>query len=195
MIISREEYTYLSGKGPIERTGIRWTFKCDNPACGKVFERRDSKARANRSHHYCCHDCSTNHVFGTCAIDGCEQPIKTQLHRRGKYANLCSKHKKAAMRRENTAKNRAKMFELMGNKCACCGETDPIFFQVDHVHNDADYTGTGNRAGSIQLRQYVEEPERYQLLCANCNHAKRMNGGELYRPAKFTKRQLIEVTQ
>ena len=193
MIISREEYTYLSGKGPIERTGIRWTFKCDNPACGKVFERKDSKARANRSHHYCCHPCSTKHVFGVCAVDGCEETIKTQLHKRRKYTDLCKKHRRAAVRRDHNAKNRAKMFELMGNKCVCCGETDPIFFQVDHVHNDADYTGTGNRAGSIQLRQYVKEPERYQLLCANCNHAKRMNGGELYRPAKFTRRKLMEA--
>ena len=34
--------------------------------------------------------------------------------------------------------------------------------------------------GRKQLHQYLKEPERYQLLCANCNHAKRMNGGKLY---------------
>mgnify|MGYP003148808520 CR=1 FL=1 len=27
-----------------------------------------------------------------------------------------------------------------------------------------------------------------QLLCANCNNAKRMNNGELYRPHKWTRR-------
>ena len=192
MIVEREEYNYLSGKGPIEQIGIRWTFKCDNPACGKVFERPNSKNRAYRSRHYCCHPCSTNHVFGTCTIDGCDNPLKSQSHKRGKYPDLCSKHKKAAMRKERTARNRAEMFELMGNKCVCCGETDAVFFQVDHVHNDADYAGTGNRAGSVQLHQYLEEPERYQLLCANCNHAKRMNNGELYLPKKFTPRKIQE---
>ena len=137
MIINREEFTYLSGKGPIEQVGVCWTFKCDNPQCGKVFNRRDSRRRVERPHHYCCHPCSTQHVFGVCSLEDCNEAIKTQRHRKAKYSDLCSKH----------------------------------------------------NGGSIKLRQYIQEPARYQLLCANCNYAKRMNDGEIYQPEKFTDRR------
>ena len=189
MIINREEFTYLSGKGPIEQVGVCWTFKCDNPQCGKVFNRRDSKRRVERPHHYCCHPCSTQHVFGVCSLEDCNEAIKTQRHRKAKYSDLCSKHKKAAMRKESNARNRAKMFELLGNKCVCCGERDPTYFQIDHIENDQDYRKDHNNGGSIKLRQYIQEPARYQLLCANCNYAKRMNDGEIYQPEKFTDRR------
>ena len=97
-------------------------------------------------------------------------------------------------RKTNTKRNRARMFKLMGNACVCCGERDPLFFQIDHIHNDADYSGlNSNNARSIQLHQYLAEPERYQLLCANCNYAKRMNNGELYRPTSFTRRKSAPV--
>ena len=43
----------------------------------------------------------------------------------------------------------------------------------------------------FQLQDYLKEPDRYQLLCANCNYAKRMNGGELYIPDKFTRRKCL----
>ena len=62
MLISQDERIYLSGGGLIERVGVRWTFKCDNPACGIVFHRGDSNVRANRSYHYCSRYCSTSHV-------------------------------------------------------------------------------------------------------------------------------------
>jgi hypothetical protein len=188
MIIEEKKYTYLSGKGPIEQTGTQWTFKCDNPSCGKIFIRKGSRKRVNRSHHYCCHPCSTKHVFGVCAIEDCEEPIKTQIHNRGKYFDLCSKHKKKAQRKERTSRDRATMYDLMGGKCVCCGERNPIFFQVDHVENDQDYRGNYNNGGSLKLRNYLKEPDRYQLLCANCNYAKRINDGSLYFPEKWTRR-------
>ena len=190
MVISEEQYTYLSGKGPIERVGTRWTFQCDNPHCGKIFTRKGTKATRTRSYHYCCHPCSTKHFVGVCEIDDCNTPTRTQKHRRGAYPNLCPKHKKRIQRKARVKRNRARMFKLMGNACVCCGERDPLFFQIDHIHNDADYSGlNSNNAGSIQLHQYLAEPERYQLLCANCNHAKRMNNGELYRPTSWTRRK------
>ena len=77
-------------------------------------------------------------------------------------------------------KLRKEMIEAYGGKCCCCGETEPIFMQLDHINND----------GSIERRRYgnhvVEWQElkktgwpknRHQLLCANCNYGKRMNNG------------------
>ena len=155
---------------------------CDNPQCGKVFVATARTLNRNRQRKYCCHPCSTSHVVGYCSIKECGKPIKSQVHKRSaKRPDLCSKHRKAEGRKVLTALNRLKMFDLMGGKCVCCGQSDPMYFQVDHVHNDADYS-RGNCAGSIKLSQYLKEPDRFQLLCANCNYAKRMNGGKLYTP-------------
>jgi hypothetical protein len=75
------------------------------------------------------------------------------------------------------------IWKLMGNKCACCGEDDPIYFQIDHVNNDGylERKGKGRRT---TLKRYMAAPHNYQLLCANCNQAKKLNGGKLYKPKK-----------
>jgi hypothetical protein len=78
---------------------------------------------------------------------------------------------------------RRAVFEGYGNKCACCGESNSAFLQLDHVQNDGaaerrHLTGI-NKRNTATYRKAVKEnfPDRYQLLCANCNWGKRMNGG------------------
>ena len=69
--------------------------------------------------------------------------------------------------------------------CECCGEDDLIYLQVDHVNNDGFKDKNGNKQrNKITVSQYLENPKRLQLLCANCNHAKHKNGGKLYKPKK-----------
>ena len=157
---------------------------CDNPQCGKVFVVTSGpEFNGDRQRKYCGNACSNSHIVGRCSAKNCDKPINSMAQRRsGLRYDLCSKHRKAEQRKIRNALNRSKMFDLMGGKCVCCGQSDPIYFQVDHVHNDADYSGTRGHAGSIQLSQYLKEPDRFQLLCANCNYAKRMNGGKLYTP-------------
>jgi hypothetical protein len=83
-------------------------------------------------------------------------------------------------------KERAEIFRLEDDKCKCCGETDPIYFQIDHVNNDGGEDRKKNNGISIRisLEKYLKTPERFQLLCANCNIAKHLNGGKLYKPKK-----------
>jgi hypothetical protein len=66
--------------------------------------------------------------------------------------------------------------------CACCGETEPLFLQIDHINND----GAEDRrkhGGNRQMYAYIctltpEEARRhYQIYCGSCNHAKMRNGG------------------
>jgi len=97
------------------------------------------------------------------------------------------------------------IFNAEGNKCKCCGETDPIYFQIDHINNDgylersmkfyerypgmkgvkkASYTARGFNESKVTISKYLASPEKYQLLCANCNVAKHLNGGKLYKPKK-----------
>lgn len=77
-----------------------------------------------------------------------------------------------------------------GYRCACCGETEPLFLGLDHIENNGsahrksifkvglkgDYRG----ASGIYTYRWLERngfPPGYQVLCANCNHGKHRNGG------------------
>ena len=84
----------------------------------------------------------------------------------------------------NYYRNKKVVHKLLGNKCVCCGENNPIYFNIDHVNND----GHLDKSSVYTLKKYLENPERYQLLCANCNQAKKLNGGKLYKPKKKRKR-------
>lgn len=73
-----------------------------------------------------------------------------------------------------------------GYVCACCGETEPLFLQIDHINNDGanhrrslGYGGNGKGAHSAMLMwmRRNDYPEGFQVLCANCNHGKSRNGG------------------
>jgi hypothetical protein len=86
-----------------------------------------------------------------------------------------------AEQQRNRNKNlRKKFFEMYGNKCVCCGESEYIFLTMDHVQNDGNKRR--ERYGNNNLKEYrtaIKEyqPEIYQVLCYNCNHAKHINGG------------------
>ncbi len=88
-------------------------------------------------------------------------------------------------------KNRLeKLQKAMGGVCKNCLEDDPIFLQIDHVNNDGWVCRnpiTGKKEGKLKLKTYLENPKKYQLLCANCNWAKHLNGGKLYKPKKKKK--------
>ena len=79
-------------------------------------------------------------------------------------------------------KYRAEMIEAYGGKCVCCGETEPAFLTVDHIHNDgSEHRKRKRGAGSgfslaLELKKQGWPKDRYQLLCMNCNMAKGMLG-------------------
>ena len=89
---------------------------------------------------------------------------------------------------------RLALYVLMGNKCVCCGENNPIYFHIDHVKNDG-YLGRGSsnsgkrkyKTSKVNKKTYLANPKKFQILCANCNWAKHMNGGKLYKPKKKRK--------
>jgi 5-methylcytosine-specific restriction endonuclease McrA len=70
-----------------------------------------------------------------------------------------------------------KIVQGYGGKCACCGESEIEFLTVDHVvpvrrKHVAQY-GT---CGSALYRKLLKEgfpKDNFQLLCFNCNMAKR----------------------
>ena len=108
------------------------------------------------------------------SLDRLEQMAKYRLKNRTHINQLA---------RLKNITDRQEMTRLLGNKCKACGEDDPIYFQIDHINNDGYL-----EKRSIELRDYLKNPKKFQLLCANCNQAKKLNGGKLYKPKKKRKR-------
>ena len=69
------------------------------------------------------------------------------------------------------------VIEHYGSRCACCGETEPIFLTMDHI----DGGGTAHRESlnSGLYRWLIKNgfPDGFQVLCYNCNFGKSRNGG------------------
>lgn len=73
-----------------------------------------------------------------------------------------------------------------GDRCACCGETEKAFLELDHINGDGykhrKQLNHGKNVGSncYLLYRDLEKkgfPPGYQILCANCNVGKYRNGG------------------
>jgi hypothetical protein len=74
--------------------------------------------------------------------------------------------------------NRAKVYAAYGDKCQCCGESNPLFLTLDHVNNDGHIERKQFSQGGLYSRIIQRNfPDIYQLLCWNCNTGKRRNNG------------------
>ena len=74
---------------------------------------------------------------------------------------------------------KAEAIKQMGGKCLCCGESNPIFLCLDHIKGNGrrDYQKAGGPHG-VWKRAIAEglPPDKYRLLCWNCNAALGMYG-------------------
>ncbi len=86
----------------------------------------------------------------------------------------------AKWRRKFFGALRAEMIRAYGGACACCGEAEPIFLDLDHINNDgtADRKAKGNSQRLlVWLRENAWPSDRYRILCCNCNQGRARNGG------------------
>lgn len=82
--------------------------------------------------------------------------------------------------RRRHAALRCETIEAYGGCCACCGEREPIFLDLDHIKNDGREHRRevrNNTTLMLQLRAAGWPRDRVQLLCSNCNQGKVRNGG------------------
>lgn len=74
--------------------------------------------------------------------------------------------------REYRSRVRKEVFEAYGNKCSCCGETEPLFLTLDHINGGGrahrkEMGGTSAAMfNDIKRRGF---PKEYRILCFNCN--------------------------
>lgn len=78
------------------------------------------------------------------------------------------------------AQLRAEFIAAYGGCCACCGEDEPLFLHLDHIHNDGAAHRREYKTGAkliAQLKKQGWPKGRIRLLCANCNCGRAINGG------------------
>ena len=90
------------------------------------------------------------------------------------------KAKNAERERNRYASMRLEAIAKYGGSCACCGESNYLFLEFDHVNNDG---AAHRRKVGSSARMLLSEirsqgyPDAYQILCANCNQGKKRNKG------------------
>lgn len=159
-----ENYRIRLNKGMCGRCGIRMRYKglyyCSVCRKKKLKGQRSSYKK-QKSKGLCTHGICKN------------KPEKGRLS--------CRKH--LMEKNENSKIFRYKLksivFSKYGNKCACCGEVEKSFLQIDHVNNDgAKHRETlGDNVVADFYRWIIKNsfPKNLQILCANCNFSKRLN--------------------
>ena len=75
-------------------------------------------------------------------------------------------------------KIRSEVLCLLGNKCVRCGFSDIRALQIDHIYGCGNKERNSQRTSNQLKKGILSHPEKYQLLCANCNWIKRHENGE-----------------
>ncbi len=82
--------------------------------------------------------------------------------------------------KQRRLKIKLETIEKMGNKCTCCGESEPEFLTIDHINGGGNIDRkkgsrmNGNSWRNVQLLGY---PKDLQLMCFNCNYSKYFGNG------------------
>lgn len=93
-----------------------------------------------------------------------------------KHAEKYLAHKKAYQKAVKAA-----VFAAYGKTCKCCGETQELFLDIDHMDNDgAEHRRKHRLSSGFQFYLWLVKhnfPSNFQTLCCNCNRGKFRNGG------------------
>jgi len=83
--------------------------------------------------------------------------------------------KVASRRRNRRLELRAKIYQLLGNKCALCSFADKRILEIDHIAGGGkqEIKTFRNKSWNSYLKYVLDSiknrEEKYRLLCPNCN--------------------------
>jgi len=109
-----------------------------------------------------------------CIICGKNKPTKNK-----KYCETCAVQSKLR-HQEWRRKLYDEVLAHYGNKCVCCGESNKAFLTLDHINNDgAAHRRQLKTKGGYRFYRLMKTqgyPPILQVMCYNCNNAKRIYG-------------------
>lgn len=91
-----------------------------------------------------------------------------------------SKHKDEYKQKRETIKQ--SVFNLLGNECIKCGNTDKRVLQLDHINGGGSKWRKDGHTGDNHYKKLLELPnikEEIQVLCSNCNWIKKRENKEI----------------
>lgn len=75
-------------------------------------------------------------------------------------------------------RRRVQMQMLLGGRCERCGFNDSRALQIDHINGGGCHDRKIHRRSVAPMQEIFANPDKYQLLCANCNWIKRWERNE-----------------
>lgn len=98
--------------------------------------------------------------------------------------------------RRHVRELRAKIRELLGDKCAACPVTNPKLLHIEHRADDGrlDREAFGGNK-TAYYNHVLSSPAGYQLMCPNCNHRKRLKTlpGPTTDAARYSKKYAAKL--
>lgn len=95
-----------------------------------------------------------------------------------KYGKFISKGREVEYHKEWQFARRSKVIEILGGKCKRCGFSDFRALHIDHVNSNGHQERRKYRGSSLHFyKDFLNDilnKSDYQILCANCNHIKRI---------------------
>lgn len=126
--------------------------------------------------------CRNGHPIENCRVTpkGYLRCRECEREGRNRYYNS-HKDKRSVVNAMNDRRlrheKRKNILAFLGGKCVRCDLSDWRILQIDHINGggtrEANEFTVTQRYGMIK-----EHPERYQILCANCNAIKVVENGE-----------------
>jgi hypothetical protein len=118
-----------------------------------------------------------------CVSAECKECTKARTKEFGRRPHV--KKRVNAQAKIQRGKLRSQVFNAYGGFiCACCGESEPAFLSIDHIHNDGaahrkQVLGSRTMSGYMTYKWLRKNgfPPGFQVLCMNCQHGKRMCRG------------------
>lgn len=143
--------------------------------CGKPTEPLGSTTYRGRL----CADCRKQKDAARYQTDK-KRVLARNAEWRAEHAQPDSPYRERQKRLQNERRKaiRAEVLAHYGGRCACCGETEPLFLTIDHMTmNGGEHRRQIKRFDIAYWLWLNDYPDGFQVLCFNCNTGRYRNGG------------------
>lgn len=138
------------------------------------------QVRKERRERRVCVECGGGASLVTYYCPQCQGHRNTRIRNSKWWLTEQGRKKNRAAVTKHRQRLRRKVMMGYGGQCNCCGEDEYLFLELDHVNNDGAKDRGKCRYHTVQFfARIIREnfPDRYQVLCSNCNLGKSRNGG------------------